>query len=101
MIGCKSENGVVSGMGSVTESQSESDRSEGFVFLPTPLQLQSLTILCELVKRNRKNKRKNQPITELIPSPDSACDSESTSVASVNQPLLLPPPPRLPPRREC
>ena len=55
----------VSGIRSAAESESEG--SEGF--LPTPVLLQSPMILWKLVKRNRKYKRKNQPITELIPSP--------------------------------
>ena len=68
MIVCKSKNGVSSGIASVTESESE--RSEGFLFPSTSLLLQLLTILCKLVKWNRKHiKRKRQPITELIPSP--------------------------------
>ena len=60
---CKSKNGVVSGIGSATQSKG----SGGFVFLLTPLLLQSLMIVCKPVKRIRKHKRKNQPITELIP----------------------------------
>ena len=68
MIGRKLKNGVVSGIGSVTESELEG--SEGFVFLLTTLLLQSPMILCILViNQNRKQKWKNQPITELIPSP--------------------------------
>ena len=50
-IACKSKNEVVSGIRSETESKG----SEGFLFLTTPLLLQSLTILCKLVKRNRKH----------------------------------------------
>ena len=55
-IACKSRNGVGSGIGSAAKSEG----SEGFVFLPTPLLPQPLTTLCELVKRNRKQRRQSR-----------------------------------------
>ena len=52
-IMCKSKNGVVRGIGSVTESESEG--SEGFLVLPIPLPIPSLLIMCKLVKRRAQN----------------------------------------------
>ena len=64
---CKSKNGVISEIGSAAELGSEG--SEGFLFLPIPLLIPSLIIMCKLVKWNKNHKQKNQRITELIPGP--------------------------------
>ena len=58
---CESKN--EDGIGIVSSTQSESEGSEGFLFLSTPLLIPSLPCKCELVDRNRKGKQKNQPIT--------------------------------------
>ena len=59
----KSKIGVISGV--INSTESESEESERFHFLPTPLMTPSLMIQWKLDCRSRKEKRKNQPITML------------------------------------
>ena len=80
----KSKIGVVSGV--INSTESESEESERFHFLPIPLVTPSLMIQWKLDCRSRKQKRKNKPITVLVLR---SCEYNSTNnMALIRQTTL-------------
>ena len=82
-IQCKSKIGIGSRVGSSTESESEG--SEEFLFLPILLLLPSLPIQWEQGERNWNRKQNCQPIKKLTTSPFQTSALEEKLAEAVRQ----------------